>query len=126
MVPFEKKRFYQLSEEVILDLQSIYHSYSVSNDQTLATIKKFKNNYNYIADPHTATGLYVLDQEKNNCPIVSLACAHPAKFGDAIEKAIGEKPIFPDQLKNVFDKKENFTILDNNIEDIKQYILNYL
>ena len=80
----------------------------------------------YIADPHTATGLYVLDQEKNDYPIVSLACAHPAKFGDAIEKAIGEKPVFPDQLKNIFDKEENFTILGNNIEEIKKHILSYL
>ena len=74
-----------------------------------------------MADPHTATGLYVLDQVKSDCPIFSLACAHPAKFGDAIKKAIGEKPPFPVQLKNVFDKEEKFTILNNNIEDIKKY-----
>ena len=123
---FSNKGSYSLSSEVLQDLQSIYHSYSVSNDQTLETIKKFKNNYNYLADPHTATGLYVLDQKKSEYPIVSLACAHPAKFGDAIEKATGKKPIFPDQLKNVFDKEEKFIILDNNIEDIKKHILSYL
>ena len=47
--------------------------------------------------------MYVLDQKKSEHPIVSLACAHPAKFGDAIEKATGKKPIIPDQLKNVFE-----------------------
>ena len=123
---FSNKGSYSLSSEVLQDLQSIYHSHSVSNDQTLETIKKFKNNYNYLADPHTATGLYVLDQVKSDCPIFSLACGHPAKFGDAIKKAIGEKPPFPDRLKNVLDKEEKFTILNNNIEDIRKYILNNL
>ena len=126
MESFSNKGYYFLSSEVLQDLQSNYHSHSVSNDQTLETIKKFKNNYNYLADPHTATGLYVLDQKKSEYPIVSLACAHPAKFGDAIEKATGKKPIIPDQLKNVFDKEETFTILDNNIEDIKKHILSNL
>ena len=126
MESFSNKGSYSLSSEVIQDLQSNYYSYSVSNDQTLETIRKFKNNYNYLADPHTATGLYVLDRQKSEYPIVSLACAHPAKFGDAIEKSTGEKPIFPDQLKNIFDKEEKFIILDNNIEDIKKYILSNL
>ncbi len=126
MESFSSKGSYILSNEVLQDLQSIYHSYSVSNDQTLETIKKFKNYYNYLADPHTATGLYVLDQKKSEHPIVSLGCAHPAKFGDAIERATGEKPILPDQLKNVFDKEEKFTILNNNVEDIKKHILSYI
>ena len=117
---------YSLPNFVIQDLQSNYNSYSVSNDQTLETIKKFNKNYSYLADPHTATGLFILDQKKSDFPIVSLACAHPAKFGSAIEKAIGEKPIFPDQLQKVFDKEEKFTILNNNIEAVKKYILGYL
>ena len=126
MESFLNKGSYSLPNLVIQDLQSNYNSSSVSNDQTLETIKKFKKNYNYLADPHTATGLYILDQKKSDFPIVSLACAHPAKFGSAIEKAIGEKPIFPDQLKKVFDKEEKFTILKNNIKAVKKYILGYL
>ena len=42
-----------------------------------------------------------------NNPLVSLACAHPAKFGEAIEIATGLKPNFPEKIKNVFDKEEN-------------------
>ena len=117
---------YVLSSKVVKDLQSIYNSYSVSNAQVLKTIKNFNDKYNYLPDPHTATGLYVLDEEKSNNPLVSLACAHPAKFGDAIKIATGSKPNFPEKLKNDFDKEEKFTILKNNTEDIKKYILKYL
>ena len=56
-------------------------------------------------------------------PWVSLACAHPAKFGDAIEKAIGNSPIMPKVLSKLFDKEEKITILDNNTEDLKSLIL---
>ena len=112
-----------LSSTVVKDLQSLYSSYSVSNEQILETIKNFNKKHNYLADPHTATGLYVLDREESDNPLVSLACAHPAKFGEAIEIATGLKPNFPKKLKNVFDKEEKFTILNNNIEDIKKHIL---
>ena len=117
---------YILSSKVLKDLQSIYNSYSVSNAQVLETIKNFNDKYNYLADPHTATGLYVLDKEQSNNPLVSLACAHPAKFGDAIKIATGLKTDFPEKLNNVFDKEEKFTILKNNTKDIKKYILKNL
>ena len=51
-----------LSSKVVKDLQSIYNSYSVSNVQILETIKNFNDKYNYLSDPHTATGLYVLNR----------------------------------------------------------------
>ena len=126
MEAFSNNGSYSFSIEVQKNLKSIYYSHSVPNDKTLDTIKKYKINYDYLADPHTATGLYILDQIKCDSPVVSLACAHPSKFGDVILKAIGIKPTLPYQLHNIFDKKENFTILRNNIEDIKKHILNYL
>ena len=126
MKSFSNTGQFILSSRIVKDLQSIYNSYSVSNEQILETIKNFNNKYNYLADPHTATGLYVLDRKQSNNPLVSLACAHPAKFGDAIKIATGLKPQFPEKLKNVFDKEEKFTILKNNTEDIKKHILKYL
>ena len=112
-----------LSSEVVKNLQIIYKSYSVSDTQILEVINNFKNKYNYLADPHTATGLHVLEKEHCDNPLISLACAHPAKFSEVIKKATGSKPDLPEKLRNVFDKEERFTILQNNIEDIKKHIL---
>jgi threonine synthase len=126
MKSFSNTGQFILSSRTVKDLQSIYNSYSVSNEQILETIKNFNNKYNYLADPHTATGLYVLDRKQSNNPLVSLACAHPAKFGEAIEIATGLKPNFPEKIKNVFDKEEKFTILKNNTEYIKKHILKNL
>jgi threonine synthase len=115
-----------LPDQIIQDMQLIYTTHSVSNSQTLETIKYYNEHYDYLADPHTATGLYVLNQMKNNNPMISLACAHPAKFGDAIKEATGSLPTLPLELENIFDKEEKIVILDNNTQDIKNHILRNL
>ena len=126
MESFNQYGNYRLEKEILSNLQSIYLSHSVSNNETLKAIKIFNENYNYLADPHTATGLNVLNKIKDDYPTVSLACAHPAKFGEAIKKATGKMINLPNELENIFDKKENIVILDNNIVDIRNYILKYL
>ena len=120
---FSKNNSYTFDKKILDNLQSIYSTNSVSDDETLSTINQINKQYNYLADPHTSTGLYVLLEKDDSQPWVSLACAHPAKFGDAIEKAIGNSPIMPKVLSKLFDKEEKITILDNNKEDLKSLIL---
>ena len=112
--------------DILKDLQLLYKTHSVSNSETLSTIKLFQQNYNYLADPHTATGLKILNNIDDKFPTVSLACAHPAKFGDAIKKATGNLPLLPESLENIFDKEEKLVIFDNSISKIKNHILKYL
>ena len=59
------------------------------NQDNFSTIKLINDKYDYLADPHTATGLRVLLDKNEKEPWVSLACAH-IKFGNAIEQAIGK------------------------------------
>ena len=112
-----------LPDQIIQDMQLIYTTHSVSNSQTLETIKYYNEHYDYLADPHTATGLYVLDRMSNDQPAVSLACADPGKFGNAIKEATGSFPHFRPELENIFDQKEKMTILDNDTDLIKLHIL---
>ena len=123
---FSKNNFYRFDKKIQHDLQSNYSTTAVSNDETLNAIKQIKQKYNYLADPHTSTGLHALLEKDTNLPWVSLACAHPAKFGDAIEKATGEPPVLPKDLSKLFDKEEKMTILDNNKDILKSLILKNL
>ena len=123
---FSKNNFYRFDKKIQHDLQSNYSTTAVSNDETLNAIKQIKQKYNYLADPHTSTGLYALLEKDANLPWVSLACAHPAKFGNAIEKATGEPPVLPKDLSKLFDKEEKMTILDNNKDILKSLILKNL
>tara|TARA_B100000427_G_scaffold326222_1_gene334473 strand:- start:244 stop:1611 length:1368 start_codon:yes stop_codon:yes gene_type:complete len=123
MTDLQKHNNYQFNLNTIKKFQKIYNSTSVSNEDTLKTISFFKKKYNYLADPHTATGLYVLERLETDVPLISLACAHPAKFGLAIKQAIGSEPSSPSSLKNIFDKEEKMTILPNTTDTIKNFIL---
>lgn len=64
---------------------------SADRQATLATIQKYWREYQYLLDPHTATGVHVAEQHLSDSdPTLCLATAHPAKFGDAIREALGE------------------------------------
>ena len=123
---FSKTGSYTFEKSIIDNLKSIYLTTAVNDQDTLSTIKLINDKYDYLADPHTATGLSVLLDKNENEPWVSLACAHPAKFGNAIEQAIGKSPILPKELANLFDKEEKMTILENNKQKLKSLILSTL
>lgn len=58
---------------------------------TLAAIRDFWTRHRYLLDPHTAVGASVaLRNLSDAAPMICLATAHPAKFGGAVESAIGE------------------------------------
>ena len=113
----------QLNSELLEKLQKIYSSKSVNDLDTIKTIQYFSKNYNYISDPHTATSLEVLTNIKNNDLNVSLACAHPAKFPESIEKAIDVNIEKPKNLKEILDKKEKYTLMENDFTSVENYIL---
>jgi len=120
---FNKKGNYIFSENVINNFKEIYDASSINDDEILDTISKVFKKYNYISDPHTATGLKILMEKNNDQTWVSLVCAHPAKFNEAVEKAIKKETDIPIDLSNLFDKKEKMTILNNDTKDVKNYIL---
>ena len=126
MEVFGRNKDYIFDIKTIKNFQNIYDSTAVSNETTIETIKLFYDKYQYLSDPHTATGLSVLNDKVKDSDhsLISLACAHPAKFGDAIEKATMKYPILPKEIQNIFDKNEKMTILSNNSNDIKSLILN--
>jgi len=57
---------------------------------TLATIRRYHEDHGYLLDPHTAVGVHVAGQHRRaDEPMICLATAHPAKFGQAILDATG-------------------------------------
>ena len=53
---------------------------------------------------------------------IVLATAHPCKFPGAIQSAINVKAELPNELTFVLDQKENYDIVENDIEKVKQHI----
>lgn len=84
----------------------------------LANIRKVKEDYNYVIDPHTACGFQDLDPGKTH---VVLATAHPAKFPNIIKKAIGEAPTEP-TLEALKKKKKVSYPVEATAEAVQKFV----
>ena len=122
MAKIKKEGKYIISKENLTKIQKDFLSESMSENETLNTIKEVYKKYKIILDPHSAIGFGVLKKIKLKENNVVLATAHPSKFPEAISKSINVEPSLPDKLKYVLDEKENYDIISNNLDKIKQYI----
>ncbi len=91
--------------------------------ETAAMIKNMLEKNGYLLDPHTAIGVKVArEQPKSAAPMVILATAHPAKFPDAVQEASDVTPSLPAWLGDLMDRKENYTVLHNDLKIVEDYI----
>ncbi len=96
---------------------------SVNGEQTLETIRDFYANTGYVLDPHTAVGVKAAKElSGGDVPVVCLATAHPAKFGDAVVQAIGKQPEMPPSLAGIESREKRCEIIDADTEQIKAYV----
>lgn len=96
---------------------------AVSEEQVIETIKQFKDEFNYILDPHTAVGVHAaMQHKKQGVPMFCLATAHPAKFGEIVEKATGNSVELPLSLKEVMGKESRCELMENNLSQVKDFV----
>jgi len=120
------KKKYLIEKKELTKIKEDFISESVSEEELLFCIKKVYENYKMIIDPHTAVGLRALEKINLNGKNVVLSTAHPCKFPEAIQKAINVNSELPSELNYILYEKENFVVIQNNIEKIKEYILSKL
>ena len=94
----------------------------MDEEEILKTIKDVYEKYKVVLDPHTAIGYGAFDKLDLDGNNIVLATAHPCKFPEAIEKAISLKSNLPKELMFILDEKENYDMIDNNLEKIKKHI----
>jgi len=104
-------------------MKNDFSASSIDDDETLATIKTFHHDNGYILDPHTAIGVAVGRQARNpKYPLVCLATAHPAKFGDVVKKATGLNPVLPTALSQLASCEKKLVTISADKALIKNYI----
>lgn len=131
MAQFHETGLSSIDDPVALQKTNmIFGAHAVSDKETVQEIAQVYAKTGYVLDPHSAVawcaGRKAL--EKNDAyheiPLVSLGCAHPAKFPDAVKSAIKVKPLMPAKLKGIAKKEEQFSVLPNGLEDVKAFIDN--
>ena len=118
-----KENNYKLDETSLNKINKDFLSEKLSEDETINEIKEVFKNHNIVLDPHTAIGYGVAKKLKQDNSCVILSTAHPSKFPEAIKNALGKNEELPSELRNVLKEKEKFEILENSLDQVKNYIL---
>tara|TARA_B100001971_G_scaffold46608_1_gene41612 strand:- start:147 stop:1517 length:1371 start_codon:yes stop_codon:yes gene_type:complete len=116
-----KQNTYQIDKQSLETIQKDFLSESCNEEETLSIIKNVYEENNMILDPHTAVGVGAIKKlSLDDC--VVLSTAHPCKFPEATNNAINKHEKLPEELQYVLDKNENFQVLKNNLEEVKNFI----
>ena len=117
-------RAFRIANEVAATVQPLFHAGRCSEPETLETIAGVYRDSGIVIDPHTAVGVAVARRVRvaRETPMVTLATAHPAKFPDAVERAIGFRPELPNRLANLYERDESYTTLPNHLPLVMDHI----
>jgi len=125
MTQFAQDKSFSVSPALHETAKNAFTAVRCSDEDTLAMMRECHARTGQIIDPHTAVGLTAATKslaDDPHIPVISLACAHPAKFPEAVEKATGIKPAMPDRLSLVMNKTEHFTVMQPDLQQMKSFI----
>ncbi len=115
---------FTISQGALEHLRETYVSGRVSEDETSAMIATIRAETGEVICPHTAVAVKIAREHlRPGVPMISLSTAHPAKFPDAVEAAIGVRPPLPEHMADLFDRDERITRIENDADAIKSLIL---
>ena len=103
-------------------LRGAFASGRCSEEETRATIKATFAATGEVLCPHSAVGVKVAGSHLGTTPMITLATAHPAKFPDAVEAAMGVRPALPGRMADLFDRKERVTRAGNDLKALQSLV----
>ncbi len=122
MQQFAEEKVLRFSAEELQRVQKDFLSLSVTQEETLETIRTFYQDTGYLLDPHTAVGVRAGLALRDDFPLVCLATAHPAKFPEAVARAVGFEPPVPEPLRDLSERPRKVVILPADTEVVRKFI----
>jgi threonine synthase len=121
MNDFTRDKKLVLPPKLLAELRDRYGAFASSDEETLATIRRVHEQTGRILDPHTAVAAGVASRAGTG-PVVILSTAHPAKFPEAVRRAIGRAPETPKALAELEKRPERMEVLANKLPLLRQFI----
>lgn len=103
-------------------------SASVSDDSTCDTIREVFAESAFLLDPHTAIGVRAARDCNSDpsTPMITLATAHPVKFADAVTRAGLETPELPEHMRDLFEREERYSVVDDTLSAVTDFVKSHL
>ncbi len=124
LTKFRKDGRFALDGEAMGQIRGLFEAHRLDDAGTLEVIRRVYRETGELVDTHTAIGIAAAEKSRldRGMPIVSLATAHPAKFPDAVEKAVGFRPKLPERLAAMMTAKERVQDLPNDAKAVQAFI----
>ncbi len=88
MAELAEKRTFTVDRDTFAAVRARFLGDWVSNEESLATIKRVYDESGYLMDPHTAVAWEVAERLRGDCPVLVVSTAHWAKFGADVHRAL--------------------------------------
>jgi len=128
MASFRREGRFTVSAEQLAQARALFSAYRADDQVTEATIRAVWQESGHAIDPHTAVGVAAVAAARragelpDGVPVVSLACAHPAKFPEAVAAATGVRPALPARLADLLQRPERMTVLPADLSAVQDFI----
>lgn len=106
-------------------LKNVLSSYSITDEETKATIRSVYEKYHYLTDPHGAVGFLALQRYLAQHPGekgMFLETAHPVKFYDVVEPVIGEAVPLPPVVQAMMVLNKESRLIPAEYEALRSYL----
>ena len=113
---------FHISQGALQMLRDTFASGRCSEEETRAAIARIHAQTGQVICPHTAVGVQVAEQHLGATPMITLATAHPAKFPDAVQAAIDQRPMLPAHLADLLVRPERITRVANDLAALQTLI----
>ncbi len=117
-------RIMEMMQNNFEQLKKGLSSYSYNDISTQATITRVYKEYGYTLDPHGAVAF--LAAEAFNQPAIIVETAHPVKFPEVVETAIGQTIAIPPSVQFLLDKEKVAIPMGASFEKFKNWMLSKL
>ena len=117
-----KQGGFHISANAMTALGAQFASGRCSEEETLDTIRRTFARTGEILCPHSAVGVKVAEEHLGTIPMITLATAHPAKFPDAVESAMGQRPALPPRMADLFGRPERVTRAPDDLAALEALI----
>ena len=107
-------------------LKNKLSAYTITDAETVSTIREVYEKYNYILDPHGAVGYLSLHRYLSAHPGQTglfLETAHPVKFPEAVESCIGKRIEMPAAVQSLMDKEKQSELIKADYQQFRDYLL---
>jgi threonine synthase len=116
---------FSIAPKPLASIRDEFDAFSTDEPSCAMEMARVYRESGYVIDPHTAVAVHAARRalaRKPAVPMIALSTAHPAKFPDAVERAIKVRPPLPTHLADLMSRQERFTILPNDVGAVRRFI----